>query len=243
MKVAARYGSPIWCTPGPHQARRTPPAHRAPATERPGQLARRGPGQAAHRAVGAVAAEQVPRADGPVRPALATPQDGVDAVVVLGQGDELDAGLEPDPRLPRHRATEDRLQVGLVEQRAPRPAVRAVVGVADELDDRAHPPVEQPEPRHRPAGRQDVVRHPGGLQDTEHLVVQVHRTGQGIGRGVPLDQVDLDPAAREQQRRRQPHRSGADDQHRDLGHALSLPGPFADDQLSSAFRVLAQRRR
>ena len=92
---------------------------------------------------------------------------------------------------------------------------------------RAHPPVEQPEPGHRPADRQDVVGHPGGLQDAEHLVVQVHRTRQGIGPRVPLDQLDADPAAREQQRRRQPHRSGADDQHRDLGHALSLPGPFA----------------
>ncbi len=54
------------------------------------------------------------------------------------------------------------------------------------------------------------------------LVVQVHRAGLSVGRGLPFQHQHPQPAPGEQQRRRQPHRPGADDDHGDSRHGGTL---------------------
>ena len=94
--------------------------------------------------------------------------------------------------------------------------------VAAELGQHAMGAVEQPQPRQRSAPREHLVGHPGRLQHPEHLVVQVHGPGQGIGLGVLLDDEHLEPSPGEEQRRRQADRSRAHDDDGGLGHPASV---------------------
>jgi hypothetical protein len=50
----------------------------------------------------------------------------------------------------------------------------------------------------------------------------VHRAGQRIRLAVPLEHPNPEATAGEQQRRRQPHGPGADHDHGDAGHTVSL---------------------
>ena len=122
------------------------------------------------------------------------------------------------PGLGRRGGGQHLLEVGLVHQRALRPAVQPGVGVPAELGEHPVPPVEQPEPGDRAGAREQRLGDPGVLEHAEDLVVQVHGAGQRIGLGVPLEDEDVEPPAGEQQRGGQAHGPGADHDHRTARH-------------------------
>ena len=122
------------------------------------------------------------------------------------------------------------LQIGLVEHRRLGVAGRAGRGVPTELGDPAVPAVEEPEARHGAADLGELRGDAGLLQDAQHLAVDVHGAGEGVGRGVAFQHEGGDAAAGEQEGGGEPDRPRAD--HNDpsrcpgrcggFGHAVTL---------------------
>ena len=159
------------------------------------------------------------RPDGPVRTVVPVAHGERHAVAVLDEAGHL----RPSPQLHTRRAVdgrgEHRLQVGLVHEHALRPPVEPGGGVAAELGQHRPAGVDQAQAGQGAGQRGELVGDAGVLQDAEHLVVQVHRPRQVVGRPVALQHQHGQATAREQQRRRQPHRPGADHDNGLAGHA------------------------
>ena len=221
MNVAGRRESQTWCTPGQiGNGARRPDVEHQPAVG-PAQLAHRRADQRPHRAARAVAAEHRRRPDGPVRPAL--PHGDGDAVVVLGQAGDLGPAPDRDPGRPPGRRGQHLLQVGLVHERALRPAVEPRVGPpartrrapgARRPAAAARPSAgcaPAPRRRRRPPAGPGTPRRPGappGAADRARACFSRTTTSS--------------PRPGEQQGRRQPDRPGADDDDGVRGHRASV---------------------
>ncbi len=178
----------------------------------------------AHRAVRAVAADHRRGPDGTVRTAVPVREGHGHPVVVLLQAGHLDAALDGDPRIGVRGLRQHGLEVGLVHERALRPAVQAGVGGSAELREHPMAAVEQPQTGHGPAAGEHLLGHPGRLQRAEHLAVEVHGPRELIGLPVPLHDMDHQAAGGQQQRRRHTDRSGAHDDDRSSAHGTSVIG-------------------
>jgi hypothetical protein len=141
---------------------------------------------------------------------------------VLRQAHDVAAGVQLHQRLPADGGQQQLLEIGLGEHRRLRPAVRSGRRRAGELGEHPVAPVEQPQPPHRAADREEALGDAGVGERAQGLVVQVHRAGLSVGRGLPFQHQHPQPAPGEQQRRRQPHRPGADDDHGDSRHGGTL---------------------
>ena len=172
-------------------------------------------GEAAHRAAGAVAGDDVVGAD--VHPALARDERAGHAMLGLGDGDAFVAGAEVDLRgladlLPQHRLEPVLREDGGVDrtQREQRVEVRRQRRAAAELA-----PGERGDPADAGALEDVLARRDDavGLSDlAKHLErprIEDAGGGMRLGRGVAFDQRHPDAGPGEKQRERQSGRPGA----------------------------------
>jgi hypothetical protein len=128
----------------------------------------------------------------------------------------VDAAVDRDGRELPGALVEERFEGGLVEHRRRRPPGRAVAFAPEAQQGRAC--AVAPFVDFGGLGdRTELGPDAAGLEDAAHLVVEVHRPGQGIGPGPALEH-DHRPA--EQDRQRVADRAVTDDG--DVDHAVGV---------------------
>ena len=163
----------------------------------------------AHRAARAVARDHPADAHFVVDGAIGIGQR--DAGCVLPQPGEFRAETQIDPAILRKRLTQMRLEFGLIEEIVVGPSERAGLAHRAHIADDAMvgPDMEVPVGRDHVA--RDPVDHPGGLEQPHHLVVEMHRAGQGVMFEFLFQHDDRQPLAPQQIGRHRTHGAAAHD--------------------------------
>ena len=168
--------------------------------------------------VRAVAPEDIGRLDNMLCPIGAIDEGHQDpSLSIVGDVGDLDVAPQFCARVALEVCAQQRFEVRLVEHVRLREAMHAACRVAVKLGQDPRGVVEQSQPERGPGDGRELLGDAETRDDTVDLVVEMHGPGLRIHGGPPIEHEAVDAVLRQQRRRSDASRTGADDDDGGVG--------------------------